>query len=476
MNLDDLRAQLQKQATEIDPTAPAPLAAIRRRRTFLKRRRAGALVAGVAAVAAIAIAVLPGVINTSTPDPATPPPDVTREGITIPGTEGVAWLEKAEIGKPGQNPLSFSWTPRSDSTLFIPYCATTADDAMYVDVVVNGRVLVRKTCDNAGGSLGDGDYISPDDVLWTEAPPGKVAEVQVIVADQVTGKQGDPLAQVALGIYRSPTAANPLGLPGTPPGDPNDYVKDGVRFRQKIAGDTLLAATVGDIGQRDLKLRFTATSASTGLRVFCTANRRGLRYRLAIQIDAGAASYVDCSSSRSDVSKETGKPIPVQASPGQSVEVSVVMHNNVQPATEPGSRIGVGAYDLEPPRIVKDSAGQTASVAQTVDWDGRKYKLADLKSGNAASRQLSIATPGGRPFLLDYSSTELGIPIAEAKVTGLPRSTALVLSPDGDYGLAIGIDNGRYISPAAAPGTATLKLTKGKPTKGMLILALYVPE
>ncbi|MDX6281258.1 MAG: hypothetical protein QOH03_2329, partial [Kribbellaceae bacterium] len=101
MNPDDLRAHLQTQASQIEPTTPAPITDIRRRRTILKRRRAGAFAAGLAAVVAVAGAILPGTLNSSTPEPATPPPDVTREGITLPGTVGAAWLNAAVIGKVG---------------------------------------------------------------------------------------------------------------------------------------------------------------------------------------------------------------------------------------------------------------------------------------------------------------------------------------------------------------------------------------
>ncbi|WP_020393166.1 hypothetical protein [Kribbella catacumbae] len=46
----------------------------------------------------------------------------------------------------------------------------------------------------------------------------------------------------------------------------------------------------------------------------------------------------------------------------------------------------------------------------------------------------------------------------------------------GDYGPGVGIDTSRYTAPASKASTATLKVTDGIPTKGTLVLALYVPE
>jgi hypothetical protein len=297
----------------------------------------------------------------------------------------------------------------------------------------------------------------------------------------MTLEPGDPTAQVALGIYRIPSSSKEGAVIRPPAGGDGDYGNNGIRFRAKAAGDTLLAATVGNAGQSSVKLTFTATGASTGLRTFCTANRAGeaLKYGFTLRVDGGKVQRFTCQSRLSDVASELpDRPVRIQTSPGQSTEVTLeIVDKDGRPATDvPGARLGIGAYDLEPPRIVKAGSGETISVDQTVEWRGKTYKLADVKTGNAITRSLSIGTPAGKPFLLDYSSTELGIPSGRAEVTGLPKGTTFEDSPDGDYGPGIGIDNSRYTVPAAAAGTATLQVIKGIPTKGTLVLALYLPE
>jgi hypothetical protein len=477
MNLDDLRAHLQTQATEIEPAAPAPITDIRRRRTILKRRRAGALAAGLAAVVAVAVAILPGTLNSSTPAPATPPPGVTREGITLPGTVGAAWLNAAGIGKVGENPLQLSWTPSSDSALFRPYCRTLATTAKYINIVVNGRILFSKECNNPGTSPTDGHYIAPDHILWSEAPLGKAAAVQVIVVDEQTGRQGDSLAQVALGIYRAPTSAAAPGGPSEPAAvGPGDYVKDHIRFPAKTSGDTLLAASVGDVGQRSLTMSFTAAGAGTGLRTFCTANRGEAGNRLVVSIDGREAGRTICSNFYLDISQEVFKPFPVQAGPGQVVKVTLdVVDRQGRPVTEPNSRIAVGAYDLAPSRVVQDSSGQVVSVAPViVGGAGRHYKFAGLRSAKATDRHLSIAIPAGKPFALEACSSDLG-GLVSGKASGFPGEFSFEASPDAP-GPVLGIGNGRYTAPAGKAATVTLRITRGEPTKGVLVLALYLPE
>ncbi|WP_433010489.1 hypothetical protein [Kribbella sp. CA-294648] len=485
MNLDDLRAQLRDQATEIDPATPVPLPTVRRRAKTLKRRRTAAAVTTVAAaVVAVALAVLPGAVNTSTPDPAKPPPDYTRDGITIPGTVGPDRLEKAEIGKPGAGPLEFTWTPTSTSVTFRPYCRTTATKPLTVHVTVDGRLLATEDCDDSGSSPRHAGSVPPNHVFWTEVPPGKTARVRVSVADQ-NGRAVRSTAQLALGIYRSPVpSATPApaevrGLPVRPSApDPDDYVKEGIRFPAHVGGDTLLNATIGDLGQRSVKLRFTAASARTGLRLFCTGDRTDpyRRPMLSIRIDGRPKHPATCINRLTDFYKNDGGPDPINATPGQTHEVTIdLVYAKGRPATIPGARIGVGAYALPPERLVETSAG-SVGIDELARYGGYTYKLAQVKTVPAkTATELSTDAPAGKPFLIGYGAANLGSEPGEAKILGLTQEVSFRLDRGGIPADSLTRWTLSYGQPAGAGGKITLKVVSGRQTRGLLYLALYLP-
>lgn len=486
MNLDDLRTQLRDQATEIDPATPVPLPTIRRRAKTVKRRRAAAAITAAAAAVAIALAVLPGTLNTSTPDPTKPPPDYTRDGITIPGTVGPDRLEKAEIGKPGAGPLEFTWTPTSTSVTFRPYCRTTATKPLSVKITVNGREVAMDKCDDVGRSPVHENPASPGHMLWIEAPVGKLAEVRVVVTDKQTQLEVDAaVAQLAVGIYRSPEQATTFRPPaeaGLPvrklPPSSGDYLKDGIRFRAKMAGNTLLGATVGATGQRTVKLRFTATGKTTELRFLCTADRENFRRApdLTIRINGRSGGRPKCHSGRSDVALGN-LGYPVTTSAGQPVEVTVGLEDRQgRDVMVQGARLGVGAYSLLPSRVIQTKAGN-AAIDEVVEYGDYTYKLAKVVTMDAAGRRvLSLDTPAGTPYIVGYgygldANAEPGI---IAQIDGLSQRLSFRLGQTDLMGPAR--LTGSFGQSPREAGQARLKIREGRPTQGVLYLALYLPE
>ncbi|NEA36273.1 hypothetical protein [Streptomyces sp. SID13031] len=480
MNLDDLRSQLRQQADEVDPLVAAPLPEIRRRSTSLKRRRIAALAGGVAATVALAIGFLPSVIHNSAPDPAAPPKDYTRNGITLPGTVGADWLQRPWIGAPGEVPGEFDWMPKSQQDVtFRPFCRTSAARAKDVRVTVNGHLLVEKACDDTGSSPTKTETIGPNSVLWIDTPRDKFATVRVFVVDRTSKLVGDPTAQVALGIYSSPPKApEPNGVPErVPPTQPGDYVKDLVRYRATSGADTLAGAIVGDPGQENLTLRFTATGEPIALRLFCTANKGGSddpQYRLAIRVNGGAARDEICFNASTDATIEGNHPLPGRFPAGQAMEITVALvKTDGTPTTMPDVRLGVGAYFQQPLRVIKDGNGATKSLEEAIEMGGYDYKLAEVRTVDAASvRQMSIATPAGKPYLLVAGSTSLGSPTAAGVLDDRGTETMMMTNApmDDAFGMTV---TGRPAYPSA--GRATLKVTAGKPTKGKLVIALYLP-
>jgi hypothetical protein len=262
------------------------------------------------------------------------------------------------------------------------------------------------------------------------------------------------------------------------PSSPDDYTKGGIRYRAKIGGDTLAAAVVGDPGQSTLRLRFTATGAPLSLRELCTANKGDVadpKYGLRILVN-GVERSTGCWSESTDPGGGGGGTITDGPPAGQPVDVTAeTIDNSGRRVTVPGARIGVGVYFQGPQRTVTDKSGGSLSLPELTESSGYTYKLDQLKTVDAATtRELSLATPAGRPYLIAAGSTPLSggeTPVTATLDTDSEEGSlsADEGASDGSFGL------GTYPQPAGASIAATLRLTEGKPTKGLLVLAIYVP-
>jgi hypothetical protein len=484
MNLTDLRAELEARATEAD-THPTDLVAgaYRKIRRTKQRRIAGA-VSGTAIVALLAAGLVAPSLTSTTPDPAQPPPaDYTKDGITFHGVEGQDRLEKAWIGKAGQNPLTFTWTPTSNNVTLRSICRSTSSTSKSIRIWVNGRKITDLDCITDTTSDGSATQpLSPLDSLWIDAPIGKPAQVKVSIYDQQSGREGDSTAQLAVGFYNSPepTVDQNLLVPMRIPGaGPDDQGKDGIRFRAKIGGNTLAAATVGDPGQNSVQLRFKPTGAPLLLKAFCTANNGEYRnppYAISLRIGSSAPRLTNCSADTTDVGTASGSSIPWPASSETVQATATVVDLKGRPVTVKDARIAFGVYFQGPQRVVTAPDGSKIAVDEVVESLGYTYKLADLKTADAATtRQLAIDVPTDKPFLFGGGSTNLGTTkVVKADVEGVG---GMYMSTDPtqpgslpDFGFETASQ------PPSRTGTATFKLQEGRPTKGKFVLAVYLPE
>lgn len=486
MNLESLRAHLQDQATEIDPATPVPLPTIHRRAKTIKRRRAAAVITSAAAAVAVVVAVLPGAINNSAPDPAKPPPDYTRHGITLPGAVGADRLEKAEVANPGEESLEFDWTPTSTSVAFHPYCRTTAARDQAIRVSIDDRVVLNEACDDSGPSPRHRKAVTSDDALWITTTPGKAAKVQVSVADLLTGQDATAVTGLALGIYSSPGEPKDPAVAGlpvrTPPANPGDYVKDGYRFPAKVASDTLIDAAVGDVGEQTLTLRFKI-SAGSGLRPFCAVNEifAGQEFSLQVRLNGQLRTTQPCSGRRQELWQKPGGPHRFPAGIGETVEVTLqVVDSTGKPFSNaiPDLRIGVGAYTLGTERGISSNYGG-AGIDEVIEYGGYTYKLAHFETAAVvSSHEVTIDTPADKPYVIGYGAgffRQLPKATGKVKVVGLAQELSFDLWESGpDHG------PGRFGKTyGQSPGTAgkvTLTFAGDKQAQGLLYLALYLPE
>jgi hypothetical protein len=478
MNLTDLREELTARAAESDEHPSDLLAGVHGKISRTKRSRVAGVLVGTAAVAALAIGVLPGLTDTSTPDPAvtpTAPADYTKDGLTVHGQVGSDLLEKGWIGRPGENRLEFVWTPTRTSISLYTFCRSSELVMTSVRVQVNGHHAAEQSCNDASDSPdpANGMALGADSSIWLNAPVGKPARVTVSLVDEQGRELNGPETQLALGIYDT-GEHQPLGAPTqTPSTSADDYVKDGVRYRAKVGGDSLAAAVIGSPGQASVKLKFTATGAKISLRSFCTANDDQYskpQYQVAVNLSSGLEKMSNCDSQSTDAGGGGGLTISDASKVGQVVEATVTLRDGRgRPVSRPGVRIGLGIYRPGAQRIISGVGDQQVSLDEVREYSGYLYRLTDVRTVDAKTTDhLDIATPEGKPFLVAFGSTDLGAATVTATLTGLSSGT----SGSGVHGTGVGLVG----EAARKAGTARVAVTDGKPTQGKLLLGIYVPE
>ncbi|TDO43124.1 hypothetical protein EV643_11957 [Kribbella sp. VKM Ac-2527] len=480
MNLTDLRDELNSRAADADDNTGNVLDGVHRKIRRTKQRRVATALASTAALVAVALGIVVPSLTSSTPEPSDPPPaDYTKDGITIPGVVNGDRLDKAWIGKPGEDRLEFTWVPSSKQIALRSFCRSTASTPKNIQAAINGVVVLEMGCEDA---LPDQPTtLSPDDSLWLDVPLRRPAKVTITIVDPTTRAVGDSNSQLALGIYTSSGQTDPTTAPSREaPQSPDDYVKNGVRYRAKVGGDTLATAAVGDPGESTLRLRFTATGAPVSLRDFCTANKGDVhdpKYGLRVQFNGIERANGHCYGGSTDAGGESSYTLNDPPPAGQTVEVVATLIDNEsgRPVTVPGVRLGLGVYFQGPQRAVTNpSDGKSVRLPELTEVDGYTYKLDQVKSAAATSGEVSVKTPDNRPYLILAGSTPLGGGDTLIQATVRTNSeegsmSADSASSDGSFGV------GTYPQPAGPSATATTRITSGKPTKGILVIAVYVP-
>jgi hypothetical protein len=468
MKLTDLRDELNARAETTDDT-PDLLSGVHAKITRTKRRRkTGALgaVAGVAVIAAFATGLIPG-LTTSTPQPADDVPhDYVKNGMVLQAYDGKDRLEKGWIGDPGQNTLDFNWTPEVQNIRFAGLC-NSINGLRTFTVQVNDFVLGTDDCRGDQDTPGLGIGAEANSALWLVAPVGKAAHVIVRLADDNGRPLKDSATQLAVGIYQTVAPASEGAPIQTPPTSADDYVKDGIRYRAKIGGDTLIGAKVADRGKSSFDFSFTAPGGTLRLSDFCTA-RTGYaqpEYWLRVEFNGAEVSSGSCSGDSIDAGLGSSF-IPGDAPPpaGTQVKVTVRLEDvNGKPVTRPNDWIGLGVYAKGKQVVINKST----SLDEIREFGGHNYRLRDDVSHvpMANVRGLTIRTPPDTPFLISYGSTS----DADQKITIRLSSRS---NETGDQGGGIGT-----VGEAAGPvGKATVTVT-GVTTKstGELLLAIYLP-
>lgn len=486
MNLDDLRQELSTRADEAGH--PDLLAGVHHRIRRTKQRRVATALTATAAVAALAIGLVPTALTTTKdPDPSKttdnqePPADYTRADVTLPGSFDGDPLEKPWIGDVGQNRLRFNWSPSTTDIVLTPYCSSKGGDHN-VEVLFNDILVTDYPCSDMGGMVSAIDEILPTSDIWSLiGDPKKPIEVTVQLVSGKGTLVKDPTAQLALGIYRNGPSTQDSMPTRAVPDQPDDYIRDGVRYRANVAGETLEAAMVGALGQKEISLTWTPSTTNIDILDFCT-----------LAADRGTSSIVILNGKQvggSDCRGDKPRDHPTNwlylDNPEQNKLIRLGVPNTltmrldsagktITADAERTARLGLAIYRRGASRAVGD--GKDIRLAERIEYAGYEYELADVRTGKATKNAaVSTTSPADKAFLVvaggfGQTFVESDRQPRKMTLTGAGREPQEFVESGSDLPTA-GLVT--VAAQSARPLTATIG--GPPPNGGGIYLAVYVP-
>jgi len=305
-----------------------------------------------------------------------------------------------------------------------------------------------------------------------------------------------------------PSSAAPmLGADGMPfrsvPDAPGDVLKDGLRYRARVADDTLVAGFIGDRGQGQFSLAWEPTTTHVSIGAECylpglTAEEASA-YMASVSL-RGTPGYFgsSCTGGRPQLRDlPAGGTVPGE--PGQgwteltvggtaSVRIQLVDAKTRKPASVEGAQLTGAVYELGQQQPVQDEAGRTlAALPTVVEHQGYRYHLAGVATGPLASGTLpelgvptsvysGVAVPQG-PFLVSWGSVGSDVPDGTGAGTGSAETSGLRLDGlrDGGEGRSYGTWG---TTPVPAGSTRSMRLVAEgtRPDHGTAFIVVYTPE
>lgn len=269
------------------------------------------------------------------------------------------------------------------------------------------------------------------------------------------------------------------------PDAPGDVVKDGLRFRARVAQDRLAVGVIGDAdGRRSLSASWVPTTTHISYVAECwllpgtspalvedtlvRASISGVEGHVESTCETRAAAAGDLSPG-GYVPGEPGQGHP-ELPVGRTTSLTVqLVTRDGRPTAVPGARLAAAVYDLGPQRLIEDDGGRVvAALPEVSEHQGFTYRLEALVSGPAATGPLpEIATPAGVPFLVTYgSTTPAGDPTqASIQLVGLDTESSLIQG--GGWSTTT--------QPARAAGTVELRREGAQIQEGVAFIAIYTP-
>ncbi|WP_343994381.1 hypothetical protein, partial [Terrabacter terrae] len=301
---------------------------------------------------------------------------------------------------------------------------------------------------------------------------------------------GRPAPAVPAGSSTATASAAPMvGADGMPyrivPDAPGDVVKDGLRYRAKVADDALAAGFIGDPGQGQFSLVWTPTTTHVSVGAECylpgLSDEAAAAYLVTVSLDGGKGFIgSSCSGGEARVHDlPAGGGIPGE--PGQGwkeltvgrtarVRVQLLEAKTSKPAAVEGAQLAGAVYEQGSQQPVRDASGKTvASLPQVVEHQGYRYELAGLTTAPLASwHDLTTVVPAGQALVTwgsagDHLAGDSGTSESGTRLTGLSEGTE-----GHGYG-----SWGTSPVPRGSAHTVTVTAGRKRPDHGTGFLALY---
>jgi hypothetical protein len=413
--IDELRRTLDSHARGLhDDGIAGRAAAARTRAREARRRRNAAIVAAatVAVAAAMGLTVWPG-----NDEPA--PADRELNGHQAPATmQSLGYtfgfdrgLEGAD-GRParvrfdaGAEPHLLSWASGAGTPVRV--------------VDPNGRVI-------AADATEFGDF--------------------VLVPPYVEGTFTVRGEDAALAVYE---------LTDVAPG----FTRDGITFRDRVAGDRLVVADIGERGQTDLTVDVEVPEGYLTASVLCTGGGEDAVVHLEFA-DEGGVSSGGCDDAAFDPGGQGGFGFPegIGTPPGGTTTARVWVTARDGGDVSDDVRIGIGVYAAEEP-AVRFAGGR--GVPEVQEYDGHTWGFAGSLTSPPGTRELEQTVPAGS--LVHFFAARLGAGTLHPLIDGEPTGESF----------AVGGGSGVIDGPAATERRYGLRVSGEINPQARLLLAEY---
>jgi hypothetical protein len=315
-----------------------------------------------------------------------------------------------------------------------------------------------------------------------------LAVAAIAVGVLTTGGYPAPVAPAGA----APSTAPMIGSDGMPfrsvPDGAGDVVKDGLRYRARVADDTLAAGAIGDPGQGQFSLRWTPTTTHVSFAAECylpgLSDEKARGYMVSLGLDGTKGAF----GSQCSAHRPTERDLPVgggtPGEPGQgwseltvgqdaSLRVQLVDAKTMKPASVDGAVLTGAVYDLGEQQLVKDGSGAPVAALPTVlEHQGYRYTLKGVNVAPLRSwRDLTVGLPSG-PAMVSWGSAGKDLTGGGSGDEPGMRLTGL---RDGVQGAGWGAILTQPVPADSAP-RLTLSATGTRPDHGAGFLAVYTLE
>ncbi|MFC7596107.1 hypothetical protein ACFQU3_12360 [Terrabacter sp. GCM10028922] len=290
----------------------------------------------------------------------------------------------------------------------------------------------------------------------------------------------------------SSSAAPMIGADGMPfrtvPDAPGDIVKDGLRYRARVADDRLAVGFIGERGQAQFSLVLTPTTTHVSYGAECylpgLTDDEAATYMVTVSLGGAKGFFGSSCSPGRPAERDLPAGGGVPGEPGQGwteltvgqaarVRVQLVDAKTNKPASVDGAQLTGAVYELGSQTTVKDLSGTpVTALPHVVEHQGYRYRLERLSTSPLRSGRLSpTGAPAGPAVVLWGSAGDTVL----ATTPGSPSSLRLDGLRNTGESRPVG-SWGPTPVPAGSARTLSLVAEGPRPNSGTAFIAVYTLE